>query len=109
MKALRIPADDAVRYEVEGITPDLLKKAIGGWLEGIGGVDHADRPWFAYLDEEGKLKRLEPNWRATWLAMRLGWRGDVLVGPVVFVGPPDAEGDDTDVPEFVLEAMGHKS
>jgi hypothetical protein len=98
---LVLPADGPLR--VETITPDLAAfKALldGGWLEGIAGEG-----WTAYCDEEGKLKGLPLNLAATELAHAHGWPiGDVLCGPVVFMGPTDREGEDTAVPEFLLDA-----
>lgn len=61
----------------------------------------------AYCNEEGKINRLPYNERATELALHLGWEplpGDVLVGDVVFCGPADDEGNDSDVPPDVVDA-----
>ena len=91
---------DLLRYEEVEPTMEGLKPLLdGGWLEVIGGDN-----WSAYLDEEGKIKGLPVNGRATRLARHLGWRGmqgDVLCGPVIFLGPPDEEGEDTSVPDHV--------
>ena len=103
MKVLRVHADltkPPMVIEIErGL--DATKAAIGGgWLEGIGG-----QGWMGYVDEEGKLKGLEPNWRATALAWALGWpTGDHLVGTVIFFGPASG-GVETDVPDFVVQAL----
>lgn len=102
VRALVIAPDGA--GEVRAIRSDLddFKAAIGGgWLEGV-----PLRGAFAYCDEEGKLKRLPVNLLATVLALRLGWRrqpNDFLAGPVLFVGPATPAGDDTDVPQAVLD------
>lgn len=78
---------------------DGLKEAIGGgWLEGIGA-----RGWTGYIDEEGKNKGMALNVRANHLAWTLGWPvTDFLVGPVVFLGPVDDEGEETDVTDLVV-------
>lgn len=79
-----------------------LQDEVGGWIELIAGPG-----WSAYLNEEGKLDGLPINTFATALAKTLRWTSyDILVGPVVFVGPTDSRGNDTDVPGFVLDAAG---
>jgi hypothetical protein len=73
---------------------------VGGWVEAIGD----GQTWTAYLNEEGKLNGLPPNPEADSIARKLGWQslpGDYLVGPVVFCGPPDNDGYDTDLPPAV--------
>lgn len=105
--ALVIPPHGPAR--LEQIEPDVeaIRRLLdGGWLEGIGGDDG----WFGYCDEEGKIKGLPLNRAATNLARALGWpSGDVLCGPVVFVGPPDEDGIDTGITSVVLayaDALG---
>lgn len=82
-----------------------LQSLIGGWIEGIG----TSGVFTAYLDEEGKLKGKPPNDYATIMAATFGWRGlpgDLCVGTVVFCGPADAEGRDTDVTPRMLALFG---
>jgi hypothetical protein len=94
----------AQQLQVEPTLEAFRELLDGGDLEAIGGPD-----WNAYFDEEGKLKGLPVNRAADLLARRLGWDslpGDVLVGPVVFLGPPDEDGVDTSAPEeLVREAV----
>jgi len=75
-----------------------MKSAVGGGhIEGIGGDG-----WTGYCDEEGKIDGLPVNVRATRLARVLGWpTSDVLCGPVVFLGPGDGNGEETDVGTLV--------
>ena len=88
--ALRVdPAGNAHPVTLEGRLEALRAAIGGGWLEGITGPD-----WHAYCDEDGKAKGLPVNVPATRLAHALGWPpGDVLCGPVVFLGngPAGAE------------------
>lgn len=80
--------------QIDANAPNALQTLVGGWIEAIGDM----QTWSAYLNEEGKLDGLPVNVLATMIAQRLGWRGvpgDVLVGTVVFCGPPDSEGYDT--------------
>jgi hypothetical protein len=108
IKTLVVNTDGQMTVEeVEDFGLAYLQSKVGGYIEAIG----APNRWSAYLNEEGKLpdpktgEILPINTHAHMLAVHLGWRfqpGDVLVGNVVFVGPPDDEGNDTPVPDFVL-------
>jgi|ERR1035437_10478237 hypothetical protein len=105
-KAMYIPVDAPPRV-VEYNGYDELKALVGGWIEGIGGDvgGSGTHVWSGYVDEEGKIKGLPVNDEATIFAGATGWYGagsDVLCGPVVIIGPPDEEGDDTDVPQWLL-------
>lgn len=87
-----------------------LQEWVGGHIEAIGGHAHAmvkdgDPGWVCYINEEGKLRRMPPNNDATIAWATFGWMGrvgDFCAGPAVFVGPPEGEGYDTDVPKFIL-------
>lgn len=98
-KALIVHPDDTGEVVDTEINLEFLKGAVGGWVELI-----SNRRWSAYCNEEGKLQGLPVNAIATSLAHQIGWPvGDRLVGTVVFLGPVDANGNDTEVPEFVLD------
>lgn len=88
------------------VTLGSLRKLIGGgYLEAISGW-HPYGEWSCYLDEEGKLKALPVNERATMLAAQAGWSGamsDVICGTALFLGPTDDDGYDTDVPDWLVE------
>lgn len=94
MKVLIIPADRAENVRIEDVTIDLdyLQEKVGGSIEAVGhdGVNF-------YLNEEGKITGLMPNYRATRYAKRHGMIAmlDTIVGNVVAVGPVDDEGYDT--------------
>jgi len=93
-----ITTSGAVQWHHGRPTYDDLNAAVGGYLEGVPTRDASgalDEGYTAYCNEEGKLKRLPHNPAATRFT-RIA--GDVLVGPVVIVGPPDDEGDDTPMP-----------
>lgn len=102
IRVLVVPAGfDPVRLVKVEPTLEPLKALLdGGWLEMIGGEG-----WSAYVDEEGKVKGLPVNWRANGIAARLGWQGaatDRLCGPMIVLGVPDDEGEDTGVTVDVL-------
>lgn len=109
INALVIQPDGATEV-VETAThfEDFRRLIGGGWLEGVGASIGDD--WTGYCDEEGRLKGLPVNEKATALARALGWPGDFLVGAVVFVGL-DHRGEDgaveVDVPQRIIEAVGH--
>jgi hypothetical protein len=86
------------------ITPDLAgiqQHLNDGWAEHIS-PNAGTIPWHAYIDEEGKIKRLPVNAFATILARHLGWHSnDVLCGPVIFLGD-HPEGLESDVPDILV-------
>jgi hypothetical protein len=69
-----------------------LQRAVRGYLEAVPHYAPEGGTLTAYCNEEGKLDGLTPNLTATSF---LRVRGDVLAGPVVLVGGPDAECEDT--------------
>lgn len=111
VRGLVVPVDGP--GELRWLDPELsaLQAVVGGWLEGVGapgdaytvdGTPVGDVGWHAYCDEEGKLKGLPVNRLATKIALCLGWlRGDLLCGPVVFLGN-GADGEEADVPPLVI-------
>jgi len=106
MKVLIVrPISDEVTAEMVDVDVNLewLQKTVGGNIELVSSGSFAS--WNAYCNEEGKLLRLPVNETATLFAEELGWLGigDVLVGNVVFLGPADNFGEDTAVPEWLLE------
>ena len=100
------PAHGVLRF-MESATYDEIKAALdGGYLEAAP----TDGTVTLYIDEEGKLKHLPINLLATAFWTHVGGgelvlHGDFLVGPVVVVGPPDAEGDDTAVPAAAVDVL----
>lgn len=103
---LLVPADPSLPVTQGRAVTDLdtMKDLIGGgWLEAVSGDDFT-----AYLDEEGKIKGLPYNPRATALVERLGrpLGSDIICGDVVLFGSPDDEGYDTDIPQRVIDVAG---
>jgi hypothetical protein len=87
---------------------------LSAWRDLVGGNLEACHPapvaeiggWFMYLNEDGERLGLGYNLRANILAQAGGWRGfpgDVLVGPVVFVGMIDGSSEEHDVPAALVE------
>lgn len=103
--ALLIPVDPTVPVSVLDLGADdrtghaAIKAALdGAWLEAI---PHAlPFPLYAFADEEGLLKHLAPNHRATMLL------GRGVVGPVVLVGndgTPEVAGIDAEVRDALVD------
>ena len=88
---LRIPADgnEPIRkVPISGYED--INRNVGGYIEAVflwsGRVT-------MYVHEEGLLKGLRHNARASWLRPK----DQALVGDVLLLGPPDGEGDDTGI------------
>src|SRR3954470_17636900 len=80
-----------------------FRRLIGyGWLEASSDTENK---WTVWCDEEGKLKGLPFNERATIIANNNKWSGagrDILVGNVFFTGPADEEGEALPVTEDIV-------
>lgn len=88
---LTLTWDGVLRAHSDPITLDVLQKGVGGLIEAFD-LSHLPGEPTLWLNEEGKLTGLEPNWLATLIAgPRLG--NDTIVGDVVFTGGPDRQGE----------------
>lgn len=96
---------NSVPIEVEiphGLTG--LQAAVGGYIEGL--PSREDQGWVAYGNEEAKIQGLLLNLVAHGLLVELAGHdaGDVLRGPVVFVGQ-DSRGEEQDIPEGLMQTL----
>lgn len=99
----------------EHLTLTRVNRRLESWQALVGGdIEHLALSPFvgAYVNENGKAEALAINERGDFLVNLLlaaGGRhlmpGDYIVGPVVFIGPPDDQGWDTDVPEELLDSL----
>lgn len=107
MRMLLVKADGEAQVLDEKADLATLQRLVGGYIEMFGPSEGSG--WLGYCNEEGKLRRLPLNQRATTLAFEGGWHrgGDFLVGDVVFLGPGDAEGGDTEVTDDFLALSEH--
>lgn len=103
-KALLVQVDGSlVEKDFEGLED--LQSMVGGhiemiWLGNSGQI--------AYINEEGKLRNLPLNNRATQIAIDMGTQfrlGDYIVGNMVIVGGCDADGYETDVSESLVNIL----
>lgn len=101
MRALIIPADLELPTRVADLTGGLgeLQEIVGGYVRPL---TLAGSGASMYLDEEANLKRGIPeNPRAAAIVDFMGARVTIL-GDVVILGAPDAEGNDTDLSETAV-------
>ena len=75
-----------------------FQAVVGGYIEGVIGREAS-----IYVNEEGLLIGLPTNPLATLFAQQMVRAGVVLVGTALIVGPPDDEGNDTDVRPAVVD------
>ena len=105
MKALLVTTEGEIELLDEEFNLNVIQKYVGGWIEVVNfGPDNPH--YFAYIDEEGKLKGLPVNELVTDFWYNSGQQillGDVIVGDVLFFGQVDDEGNDTDVPDDVIK------
>lgn len=81
------------------------RAAVGGWIEAI---DLHDLGVTIYVNEEGRVRQLPFNSRASflwWYHVPAARQAAVLAGSAVVVGLPDRNGENTDVPDAVRELL----
>lgn len=112
-KGIYIPAaQDAPLEHRELTTLEDYQAAVSGYIEA---VDLPDAGATLFVNEEGLLRRLPFNPRATflwWFWVLAARHKAMLVGDAVLVGTSDQRGDETDVPEplatSLLSPYGHR-
>jgi hypothetical protein len=86
-------------------TLDDLQAAVGGLLQKVTLALPGLAPVDAYVNEEGLLLDLP---RTAVLPVRTYGGGQVLTplhGPILFIGPADAEGETLDLPEDQVQKL----
>ena len=83
-----------------------IRDGVGGWIEAAP----TDGTITIWVDEEGKLTPLAFNFlgHALWAHVDTYGciaAGDWMAGPCVVTGPPDDNGDTTDLPGWVLPTL----
>lgn len=107
--AVKLPGQDLFVDDFDGTTYDAIKKYIPGML------DHGQIPFVLkdeqasrrflvdfFCDDEGLIKQLPPNFPLE-LGPLLGVQA--ICGPVVFVGPTNANGDATPISHFQIQLL----
>lgn len=101
-----IPADADQPIELRNFTGlDDYRAAVDGWIEAI---DLLDLGVTIYVNEEGLLRHLPFNSRASflwWYHVPSARQSAMLVGSAVVVGLPGRNGESTDVPDAARELL----
>lgn len=102
MRAILIPVEGRPKMVDLDATNMLaeLQREVSGYIESVPLLHDQIS---GYINEEGKIHDLPPNVLATAIA-RLG-RGDYIAGTMVVVGACDAQGEDTEVPDDLVETI----
>lgn len=101
--AVFIPADTDLDMEVREVEQvEDLQSAVGGWFEPI---DVHFLGLTIYVNEEGRVRRMPFNARASFLWWYHAPNQDLamLMGDAIVVGKPNKAGDDTSVPTDLVE------
>lgn len=108
VKALVIPTAESepiTEFEVNKLED--YQAVVGGWIEP---VDIPALGVTVYVNEEGLLRQLPFNSRATflwWYFVPEARQSAMLVGPALITGLPNRSGDSTDVPSEVGSMLAH--
>lgn len=109
VQGLFIPADSERPLEVRNFDSlDDYQAAVGGWIEA---VDVPPLGASLYVNEEGLLRQLPFNSRATflwWYELPHVRQHAMLVGDALMVGLPGLDGDSTDIPSSTLALLTAK-
>lgn len=90
--------DDGTVYAAKYSSLEELNQLVGGFIESVA---IPKMKAYGYVNEEGIALGLPRNETATKFCRSKGTAlrpDDFIKGNLVIVGPPDAEGDDTDAP-----------
>lgn len=105
MKALLITHDQTIKILDSDFDLQTIQSCVGGLIQPIYfGPDN--NHFFAYVNEEGKILDLPENKIVTEFWYNSGETiliGDYVAGNVLFFGEIDENGDNTDVPDDVIE------
>lgn len=100
VRGIYIPSDVSAPLEARELTKlEDYQQAVDGSIEA---VDVPDLGITIYVNEEGLLRHLDFNAKATflwWHYVPTARQQAILVGNAVIVGIPDKNGNSTDVPE----------
>ena len=104
VQGIYVPMIDGELEVREFAQTSKLQGSVGGWIEA---VDVPDPGITIYVNEEGLVRRLPFNSRASfvWWYHVPGATQAMLVGNAVIIGQPDEDGNDTDVPQTVIDLL----
>lgn len=108
INSIVVPADEelAVRQDQLGASnlPD-YQRVVGGLIEHLSLENPSSG---MYFNEEGKLRELPLNRRATllmWMHNPAFRYADAVMGDALLVGPVDPNGYDTDAPDDLVQTL----
>lgn len=103
LRVLVVPVAGPVQVRTVRRDADVFRDLIGaGWLESLASVAGT---WSCWIDEDRERKALPVNPRATELAVMNGWQrrpAEFISGDAFFAGPPNADGESTQLPLFLI-------
>lgn len=106
VQGIVIPADAESPLELRNFAQlEDYQAAVGGWIEA---VDLLDFGVTIYVNEEGLLRHLPFNSRASflwWYHVPEARQKAMLVGDAVLIGLPDRNGNSPDLPDAVREIL----
>lgn len=106
VRGLVVPAAEDAAIELRDFAQlDDYQAAVGGYIEP---VDIPSLGITVYVNEEGLLRQLPFNSRATflwWYEVHEARQSAMLVGDAVIVGIPDRRGESTDVPQSLVDIL----
>ncbi|NYF28101.1 DUF3846 domain-containing protein [Microbacterium sp. JAI119] len=106
VQGIVIPADAESPLELRNFAQlEDYQVAVGGWIEA---VDLLDFGVTIYVNEEGLLRHLPINSRASflwWYHVPEARQKAMLVGDAVLIGLPGRDGNNTDLPTAVRELL----
>jgi hypothetical protein len=114
-KAILVPAVGTPRWidiqtDEEGSSLKSLQEIVGGYIEGVE-LKVGDEECTGYFHEEGKIKGLQINGRATGLCQVRNaiYPHDYIAGDMVIVGPENVDDDEeaisTSPPEEIFDEV----
>lgn len=84
---------------------DAYQRAVGGWIEALDLTLDSGRQVSIYFNEDGIAEDLPANAKITALVQSVLHTSIFILGDVVIIGPPDAEGDTTDLLPATMSAI----
>jgi len=108
MKALLVRTDGTYEVINKEWNYDQINKALGGLIEAVYFPNYKAE---GYINEEGKILSLDENILATNAWYNSGARillGDYIAGDIVLFGQVDEEGNNTEVPVEIVDAISYE-
>lgn len=116
VKPISVLVSEPSHFRIVSVSSDLdaMQQLVGGYIEP---VYLPGQPWSIYCNEEGKMMGLGVNKPSTLMVDALYLAAgrqrfsahDVLVGPVIWMGPPTGAGSETSVEIDIVRQFASRS